>query len=63
MNPNPVCIEEDANQKTVRSLMKKYGISSFLVTASKKPDDSPRLGYSSKKTLTGILTQRDINCF
>ena len=31
MNPNPVCIEENANYKKVRELKKKYGISSFLV--------------------------------
>lgn len=63
MNPNPVCIEESANYKTVKQMMKKYGITSFLVTAQKNPEDSPRLGGSSKKLIKGILTQRDINCF
>lgn len=33
MNPNPVCVEETANFKKVKALMKKYDISSFLVTA------------------------------
>ena len=63
INPTPVCVEEDSNFRVVKALMKKYGISSFLVTASKKPEDSPRLGSANKKILSGILTQRDINCF
>ena len=63
MNPNPVCVEETANFKKVKDLMKKYNISSFLVTAEKKPEDSPRLGKANKKVISGILTQRDINCF
>ena len=63
INPNPVCVEEDSNFKTVKSLMEHYGISSFLVTVSNLPESSPRLGAANKKILTGILTQRDINCF
>lgn len=63
MNPSPVCIEENSNFKTVKELMKKYQISSFLVTAPKKPEDSPRLGSKNKKIISGILTQRDIHCF
>jgi len=43
--------------------MKKYGISSFLVTADQNGESSPRLGSTNKKIITGILTQRDINCF
>ena len=37
MNPSPVCIEENSNFKEVKKLMKKYLISSFLVTAPKNP--------------------------
>lgn len=63
MNPNPVCISETANYKTVKSLMKKYGISSFLVVMEQNGESSPRLGGSMKKIISGILTQRDINGF
>lgn len=31
--------------------------------AQKNPEDSPRLGSTKQKIITGILTQRDINCF
>ena len=62
MNPTPVCIEETSTFKNVKDLMKKYSISSFLVTSGKKPEDSPRLG-KNPKIIAGILTQRDINCF
>lgn len=63
MNPSPVCINESANFKTVKTLIKKYGISSFLVVASQNVEDSPRLSGTIKKTIKGILTQRDINNF
>jgi len=63
MNPNPVCIEENSNFREVKKLMKKYLISSFLVTAARNPEDSPRLGKKFKKIICGILTQRDIHCF
>jgi CBS domain-containing protein len=63
MNPSPVCISETANYKTVKSLHKKYGISSFLVVAAQNVEDSPRLKGSAKKIIKGILTQRDINNF
>ena len=63
MNPNPVCIEETANYEVVKILMKKYNISSFLVTPEKDPLSSPRVGGGPKKKISGILTQRDINCF
>ena len=44
INPNPVCIEETSNFRAVKDLMNKYGISSFLVTSSRNPLDSPRVG-------------------
>ena len=37
MNPTPVCVGENESFKVVKSLMNKYGISSFLVTAEKRP--------------------------
>jgi IMP dehydrogenase len=63
MNPNPVCIEQTANYKKVRELIKKYGISSFLVVEEQNVENSPRIGSRNKKVIKGILTQRDINSF
>lgn len=63
MNPSPVCVSENANYKTVKGLMKKYQISSFLVVGAENVESSPRLGGSLKKIIKGILTQRDINNF
>jgi CBS domain-containing protein len=63
MNPSPVCIGHTENYKTVKTLMKKYGISSFLVVTGQSVQDSPRLSNQNKKIIRGILTQRDINCF
>jgi IMP dehydrogenase len=66
MNPNPVTIGIDCNFKMVKFLMKKYGITSFLVintVSTNRAEDSPRITYERKKALKGILTQRDINCF
>lgn len=65
MNPNPVTIGHCESYKTVKFLMEKYGISSFLVTESdqRNVQDSPRLHQKYRKTIRGILTQRDINCF
>ena len=62
MNPNPVCIAETSNYKTIKTLVKKYNISSFLVVGNQNVEDSPRLG-NFKKILKGIITQRDINSF
>jgi IMP dehydrogenase len=63
MNPSPVCISETADFRTIRIMIKKYGISSFLVVDASSGESSPRLGGNTKKTIKGILTQRDINNF
>jgi hypothetical protein len=47
-------------------MMAKYGISSFLVTTETKQsgESSPRINPKhQKKTLAGLLTNRDIQCF
>ena len=62
MNPNPVCVSQSSNYKTIKTLMNKYKISSFLVVGNDNIESSPRLG-NSKKKIRGIITQRDINSF
>ncbi len=55
MNPSPVCVSENANYKTVKGLMKKYQISSFLVVGAENVESSPRLGGSLKKIIREFL--------
>ena len=66
INPVPVTIAVDENYKGVKEMMDKYGIRSFLVTTETKQSggSSPRINPKhQKKTLAGLLTNRDIQCF
>jgi len=63
MNPIPVTISEDATFKEVKKLKQKYSISSFLVVERKDYENSPRVSQAESKSIKGILTARDINCF
>jgi hypothetical protein len=44
-------------------MKEKYSISSFLVVKNADIYGSPRIGSGARKTISGILTARDINSF
>ena len=63
---NPCTVSKNDNFATVKKLMERYDISSFIVAeaSSKSGQESPRLSTQRQTIhLDGILTHRDINRF
>jgi CBS domain-containing protein len=67
INSNPITINLNDTYKTVKERMIAYNVKSFLVINEEKSESddnlSPKLKIKKRKTLYGILTNRDITNF